>query len=497
MHEPLARAWQLHQAGELKAAESAYLQVLQHEPGNGDALNCLGILCMQGGRADQALALFERAVASDAKQAPFRLNVARAALRIGKPQLALDAADAALALVASANAWLLRGVALRDLDRADEARAAFDEGAHRYPDDLALQYNLAVGELDAGHAQAAVAQFEKLSRARPREARVWVGLGNAHAAQGRLERAEQAYRHALSLVPELSDAWRLLGLTLLQRGQPRPAVEALRRGLQGDPRDQAALAALAVAATLAHDPIANVLLDFDAIVETAPLFVAADDARAREPSGAPAQSGPQTGPATTGIDATAAAYPGSTMPGLDHAGLAAEILAHPTLRYDRDRKTTRDGGQTGNLAGATTPLLARLEMALRVEIARRITRANASYASAQHPLARTAPVRWQLNLWATVLNRSGRQDAHLHPSGWLSGVYYVALPEVGEDDESGWIEFGLPPEELAPENGLPRRRLRPCVGELTTFPSYLYHRTVPHAGMQARISLAFDVVPLD
>ena len=455
MHEALAHAWSLHQAGEREAAERAYRELLAREPALGDALNCYGILLMQGGRADEALALFLRAVASDAKQPPFRLNVARAALRLGRPDLALEAADVALELAPSANAWLLRGVALRDLDRLEEARAAFRKGVQKHPGDLALEYNLAVGELDLGNAKAAAAQFEKLLQARPNEARAWLGLGNANAAQGVLEAAEQAYRRAASLAPELPEAWRLLGLTLVQRGQPRIAMEALRRALQRDPRDQAALAALGVAATLAADPVAHALLDFDAVVHTAPLRGA-----------------------------------------FDHEALAVEILAHPTLRYDRGQKTTRDGGQTGNLAGAATPQLAAFESALREEIAGRVAQAAARHAAAHHPLAGTAPTNWQLNLWATVLNRSGHQASHLHPSGWMSGVYYVSLPDVDDTHESGWIEFGLPPGELAGEEGLPRRRVQPRVGELTTFPSYLYHRTLPHAGTAPRISLAFDVVPL-
>jgi uncharacterized protein (TIGR02466 family) len=185
------------------------------------------------------------------------------------------------------------------------------------------------------------------------------------------------------------------------------------------------------------------------------------------------------------------------VPDLDLDALAEELLAHPSLRYDRGQKTTRDGGQTGNLTGASTPQLQRFVAALREEITVRIASAAARYAAAHHPLANTAPARWQLNLWATVLRTQGHQAAHLHPSGWMSGVYYVALPDIAEASENGWIEFGIPPAELAPETGLPRRRVQPRVGELTTFPSYLYHRTVPHAGSAPRISLAFDVVPRD
>jgi uncharacterized protein (TIGR02466 family) len=456
MYEALARAWSLHQAGEHAAAAGAYESILAAEPAQADALNCYGILLMQSGRAGEALALFRRAVASDASQAAFHLNVARAAVRLGQPELALDAADAALARLPSANARLLRGVALRDLDRAHDARDAFREGAQHHPDDFALRFNLAVAELEAGSADASVLHFEHLLQAQPNEPRAWLGLGNARAAQGALEAAEQAYRHALRLAPKLPDAWRLLGLAAIQRGEARVAMDALQRALQLDPRDQAALAALGVAATQTGDPIANTLLDFDTLLHTAPLSV----------------------------------------PGLDLDVLTEELFAHPSLRYDRGQKTTRDGGQTGNLAGATTPQLQRFVAALREEIATRIALAAARFAQTRHPLARTAPARWQLNLWATVLRTQGHQAAHLHPSGWMSGVFYVALPAVDAAHESGWIEFGIPPAELAPEAGLPRRRVQPRVGELTTFPSCLYHRTVPHVGRAPRISLAFDVVPL-
>jgi uncharacterized protein (TIGR02466 family) len=211
-----------------------------------------------------------------------------------------------------------------------------------------------------------------------------------------------------------------------------------------------------VAATQAGDPVAASLLDFDAVLQVAPFDV----------------------------------------DGLDRVALAAELLAHPSLRDDRGSKTTRDGGQTGNLSDATTPQLARFVQALRDELGKRIGTAGARFAASGHPLAGTAPARWQLNLWATVLRRQGHQAAHLHPAGWLSGVYYVAVPGVAAEREDGWIEFGLPPPELADATGLPRRRVQPRAGDLATFPSYLYHRTVPHADGEPRISLAFDVVPV-
>lgn len=459
MKEALAHAWSLHQAGERDAAERAYRALLAQDAADLDTLNCLGILLMQQHRIEEAFETFATAVESAPAQAAPYTNLARAALRLGRATIALQACDNAIARGAGAPGWLLRGASLRDLDRVVEARDALREGSALFPADAGLRQNLAVLELAAGDAAASARQLQALLTARPRDARSWILLGNARAALQDLDAAEQAYRHGLGLDGQVPEGWRLLGITQLQLGRHPAAMLSLQRAIQQQPRDQAALAALAEAASRCGDELGGTLLDFARLVVTSPLAVAATDG--------------------------------------DFLGeLAREILVQPSLRDDRLQKTTRDGGQSGNLSGVASPCLRRFETSLRAELQRRLERAAGVLEAMPHPLAGTAPQHWQLNLWATVLREQGRQEPHLHPSGWLSGVYYVALPQVGATREDGWIEFGTPPVELATPDS-PRLRLQPQPGHLTTFPSYLYHRTLPHRGAEPRISLAFDVVPID
>ena len=93
--------------------------------------------------------------------------------------------------------------------------------------------------------------------------------------------------------------------------------------------------------------------------------------------------------------------------------------------------------------------------------------------------------------------RSGHQSAHIHPTGWLSGVYYPKLPDVmhAGTSEDGWIEFGAPPPELTVGNTGLSKRIKPEEGLLILFPSYFYHRTLPYESDDARISMAFDFTP--
>ena len=64
-------------------------------------------------------------------------------------------------------------------------------------------------------------------------------LGEARGALGRgqLEAAEQRLAHALELVPECTEAHRLLGIAALMGNQPSKAIDHLRRALSTKPND--------------------------------------------------------------------------------------------------------------------------------------------------------------------------------------------------------------------------------------------------------------------
>ena len=102
-----------------------------------------------------------------------------------------------------------------------------------------------------------------------------------------------------------------------------------------------------------------------------------------------------------------------------------------------------------------------------------------------------------MRAWGTLLSAGGHQTAHMHPLGWLSGVYYVELPANmdSEDPQAGWLEFNTPPARLHQTAKLDVRRYQPEVGRLIIFPSWLWHQTLPFTSSGERISVAFDVVP--
>jgi tetratricopeptide (TPR) repeat protein len=114
---------------------------------------------------------------------------------------------------------------------------------------------------------------------------------------------------------------------------------------------------------------------------------------------------------------------------------------------------------------------------------------------AGHPLLGAIPDHFELaGAWSVRLQSDGRHVNHVHPEGWISSVYYVDVPPqvAGSPEHEGWLKFAEPPFDVA---GLgPERYVEPRAGELTLFPSYLWHGTVPIQSGE-RLTIAFDIKP--
>ncbi len=176
--------------------------------------------------------------------------------------------------------------------------------------------------------------------------------------------------------------------------------------------------------------------------------------------------------------------------------LAAELLAHDALGALPAAKATRgSGGRIDQLHLAGGPLAQ--------ELLARVRTAAAAYAAqrqalAPHPMVAHRPAAAGLNSWAVAVHDDGHESWHLHPDGWLSGVYYVAVPpaEPRAGERPGAIEFGPHPFGGYREDSAWRRwHVVPRAGLLLLFPSYYAHRTWPTGSAEPRVCIAFDVIP--
>ena len=172
--------------------------------------------------------------------------------------------------------------------------------------------------------------------------------------------------------------------------------------------------------------------------------------------------------------------------------LAAEIRANPTLGADPRAKATRGGLQTRSLrqpgAVAIEALLARFRQAVDAYEERLLAAGN--------EFALIRPRRARLRAWAVIYGANGRQKSHMHPAGWLSGVYYVSAPRRnGENAYRGPLVLGaLEPGQRVAAPPWGTSEVEPVPGRLVLFPSYVPHATLPSGISGERISVAFDVI---
>ncbi|MFT6988520.1 MAG: tetratricopeptide (TPR) repeat protein [Paraglaciecola sp.] len=96
--------------------------------------------------------------------------------------------------------------------------------------------------------------------------------------------------------------------------------------------------------------------------------------------------------------------------------------------------------------------------------------------------------------WSVRLHNMGYHSNHMHPMGWLSSAFYVTLPEEiqSESKKAGWFQVGVPNIDLQSELK-PTRYIKPEVGKLILFPSFLWHGTVPFEEESYRLTVAYDV----
>ena len=153
--------------------------------------------------------------------------------------------------------------------------------------------------------------------------------------------------------------------------------------------------------------------------------------------------------------------------------------------------TTKGGYQTlGNLFDGNNDEIMKLQKIIEKQIInyREIYKDNDDYFIQKWPDAS------QFRGWHVKLFKQGHQKSHIHPTGWLSGVFYLKVPKLLNENE-GSIEFTLCGYDYPEDKNLPNMIHSPKVFDIALFPSSLFHRTIPFRSQEERQSIAFDLVP--
>jgi predicted TPR repeat methyltransferase len=200
----LRDAIERHRAGDLAAAEAAYIAHLAVAANDPAALHFLGVLRHQQQRTDEAVTLIRRA---------------------------LDAAPGYV------DAWSNLGNVNKESGRLDEAEHAYRRAIAIDRDHVGSWNNLGVVLRAQGKAADAVTALRHALERAPGMADAWFNLGNALRSCGTLPAAITAYRRVLALQPRHAYAQELLGRILYVAGEREEATKVFREWASREPEN--------------------------------------------------------------------------------------------------------------------------------------------------------------------------------------------------------------------------------------------------------------------
>ncbi|OJU09336.1 MAG: hypothetical protein BGN86_09335 [Caulobacterales bacterium 68-7] len=448
-------------------------------------------------------------------------------------------------------------VALKMLERADEALAVRRLAAERFPQSGVAWHNLASALCDLGADNEAAEAARKAFQLGLDAPETWLVYGRALAGQQRLEAAVEGLDEALRRRPGYPEAleekakqlWAMTrdadraaavfpagpahaqarAAMFRAAGDPSRGLAELEEALRAAPGDLALMQAVAALA-LEAGAVVRALEASDVALARAPNDPISMQARAAAclAAGRPEEalalarrlvaSQPHNG-SVVALAAVAARLAGAPeaerlfdyptmVRGFDIGpppgwSTAAAWLADLKTSLDRlhdgavepAAQSLRGGTQTGpDLRIVDDPAIRSFFIAIDPAIRAYM----AGLGAGDDPLrARNSGGYAISGAWSIRLRSAGRHVDHIHPRGWLSSAFYVEVPpEVAADDEAraGWLQFGRPSLRTEPPLE-PAWFERPSPGRLVLFPSYMWHGTAPFVSARPRTTIAFDVVP--
>jgi tetratricopeptide (TPR) repeat protein len=173
VQQMMTQAKQRHAAGDLRAAEPLYRQVLAAEPNHPEALNMLGLLALQCGQPQAAIELMERSVGASAGVFFFHNNLAEAYKAAG---------------------------------RYADAAAAFERSLQLKPGDVETAHSLGVALEKAGEADRAIDVLRDVIARAPQMAKAHMSLGAVLEHRARYDEALALFERAVAIKPDYAKA---------------------------------------------------------------------------------------------------------------------------------------------------------------------------------------------------------------------------------------------------------------------------------------------------
>jgi len=480
-----------HQLEQPDAAVEAFRHALAMQPDFTQARIALGRLLIELQRWEDAVPVYETLLLSAGNDPLVRFEHATVSFGLGNYEEAEATMDALINLGNDRpEIRFMRARARLELGRIDDGLQDLHNAHAREPSNDSLKalastlwmrgendaFDIVLGQAlenpvlvvaaadmlrQSGQPEQAIAAIDAARGSQPFPIDASEVLTQAYLDLDDADAAEQSARDSLTGNPDNPGIKVRLISALLMQGKADAALDLIKPMRRSEPNAQHWIAYEATALRLLGDKQYDELVDLDRFVRSYSL------------------------PIPNGFDS------------LDAFNLAFLQALDRWHHYEQHPlyQSLRDGSQTSrNLTSIDDPVIQAYIKALDAPIRDYMQCVGTSKA---HPLtARNTGEYRFAGSWSVKLHGGGKHVNHVHPEGWISSAYYVAVPDEVQDTNgrAGWIKFGEPPFRSTPPTP-PQKWVQPAAGLLVLFPSFLWHGTEPINDNSVRVTAPFDVVP--
>jgi len=413
--------------------------------------------------------------------------------------------------------WKVLGAVLNQTGRISEGLIACQKSVELAPENAEAHYNLGNTLHKLGRFEEAEKSCIKSIALAPKNAEAHYNLGNTLKELGRFKEAEESYRQVIDLKPDFAAAYNNLGSALKELGRLDEAESSYKQAITLKP--DYTLALLNIGQLFFDKGEFEIALNYFDLCDT-------KRSRARALSSLYAlgriediysriEKRSKTDDENLWIAAIAAFlakrekkdtthnFCNNPLEFIHFSNISSHLedsdsfisevikeLHHVNTIWEPSNKTTRKGFQSNiNLFENPLEKMSRLKSIIINELDLYYSK----FKSESCTYIQKWPSEKRLFGWHVILKQHGNQNAHIHPSGWLSGVIYLKVVPTLEKDE-GAIELGLNGARYSHVDS-PKIIYQPKLGDIVFFPSSLHHRTIPFTTDTDRIVVAFDLMP--
>ncbi len=225
-----------HQAGNFEAAEKVYLQILEMNPDDANALHLYGILSGQLGKYDEAYALISRGLELDPNNSTFHNSLGNVLWGMEKFSDAIKHYETAITI--QPNAPISQnnlGNLFLKLEQYDKAIKHYQAAIQLKPDYAEPYYNLGLAFSKLNKTSEAINNFKKALELEPSFAKAHGQLALLFQQANQLDDALEQYQQHLRLEPNDVESIINLGAIFVKKGDLLQGVDYFHKALELQP----------------------------------------------------------------------------------------------------------------------------------------------------------------------------------------------------------------------------------------------------------------------